>query len=134
MFFFKILVQCLLLGATTAFFAPERPVEGISLEQEHKIMDRNDISNGKTELKPTATIPIHKTFKSNIADAPSPTQSELISTCDAYYFVESGDYCSGIVSKFGNFTLSQFYSWNPCVSSLFFPAAAITDSGEQLEP
>lgn len=124
MFFSKILVQCLLLGATTAFFAPERPSESISLEQEHNIMNRNGISNEKTELIPTATMPIHKASKFNIADAPSPTQSGLISTCDAYHFVESGEYCSGIVSKFGNFTLSQFYDWNPYASFLFFPPAA----------
>jgi hypothetical protein len=116
MFFSKILAQCLLLGATTAFFVPKRSEESISLEKDREIMDGNDIADENTMLIPTATMPVSKISRSNIADVPSPTQSGLISTCDAYYFVESGDYCSGIVSKFGNFTATQFYNWNPYAS------------------
>ncbi|KAI1410852.1 carbohydrate-binding module family 50 protein [Hypoxylon sp. FL1857] len=41
-----------------------------------------------------------------------------VSTCTATYTVVSGDTCLGIVNKQGNtFTLDQFYSWNPEVSS-----------------
>lgn len=36
---------------------------------------------------------------------------------NAYYEVVSGDSCSGIVSKYNNFTLSQFYTWNPAVNT-----------------
>ncbi|ETS88169.1 hypothetical protein PFICI_01997 [Pestalotiopsis fici W106-1] len=48
---------------------------------------------------------------------PSPTQTGIASDCDAYYKVVSGDTCSGIVDHFGNFTLANFYVWNPAVGS-----------------
>lgn len=38
-----------------------------------------------------------------------PTQSGIPSSCDAYYAVKANDTCAGIVSDFGNFTLTQFY-------------------------
>ncbi|KAI0140057.1 carbohydrate-binding module family 50 protein [Hypoxylon sp. NC0597] len=41
-----------------------------------------------------------------------------ISTCNKTYTVVSGDTCLVIINKQGNtFTLDQFYSWNPQVSS-----------------
>ncbi|KAH8692157.1 LysM domain protein [Talaromyces proteolyticus] len=49
--------------------------------------------------------------------APSPTQTGLISSCNAYYLVKPGDTCYGIQSQFGNFTLAQFYTWNPAVKT-----------------
>ncbi|KAH2363827.1 hypothetical protein KXV98_003321 [Aspergillus fumigatus] len=30
---------------------------------------------------------------------------------------KTGDYCEGIVTAYGNFTLSQFYQWNPAVKT-----------------
>lgn len=36
---------------------------------------------------------------------------------DAFYVVKSNDTCQGIVTDFGNFTLDQFYGWNPAVRS-----------------
>ncbi|EHA19725.1 hypothetical protein ASPNIDRAFT_179830 [Aspergillus niger ATCC 1015] len=49
--------------------------------------------------------------------SPSPTQGGLSSSCDAFYYVEAGDSCWAIVNSYGNFTLNQFYSWNPAVKS-----------------
>lgn len=60
-----------------------------------------------TSNRPTTTI----------ASGPSPTQSGLDPDCQRFYFVESGDTCSGIVSTYGTFTLSQFYNWNPAVGN-----------------
>ncbi|KAL5358870.1 LysM domain protein [Aspergillus floccosus] len=57
------------------------------------------------------------TTSTSTAGNPLPTQAGLISTCNALHLVESGDYCQGIQTSFGNFTLSQFYSWNPSVKS-----------------
>ncbi|GKZ65102.1 hypothetical protein AnigIFM50267_007266 [Aspergillus niger] len=51
------------------------------------------------------------------AGSPSPTQGGLSSSCDAFYYVEAGDSCWAIVNSYGNFTLNQFYSWNPAVKS-----------------
>ncbi|ESZ90355.1 LysM domain-containing protein [Sclerotinia borealis F-4128] len=49
--------------------------------------------------------------------APSPTQSGLVSKCNAFYKVVSGDECQAIVDSYGTFTLADFYSWNPAVGT-----------------
>ncbi|KAF2461398.1 hypothetical protein BDY21DRAFT_397756 [Lineolata rhizophorae] len=36
--------------------------------------------------------------------------------CDATYIVEGGDTCKSIGEKFGNFSLTQFYKWNPDIT------------------
>jgi hypothetical protein len=113
MFFSKILVQGFLLGTATAIFIPQWTEESTSLDQGHAIVESNHMADENIWSIPTAAIPTTKISRSNVADAPSPTQPGLISTCDAYHFVELGETCSGIVSEFGNFTLSQFYDWNP---------------------
>ncbi|KAJ5717637.1 hypothetical protein N7488_003283 [Penicillium malachiteum] len=47
----------------------------------------------------------------------APEQTGIAANCDAYYVVKSNDTCAGIVSEFGNFTLAEFYSWNPAVGT-----------------
>ncbi|KAJ5727416.1 hypothetical protein N7493_005236 [Penicillium malachiteum] len=47
----------------------------------------------------------------------APEQTGVAANCDAYYVVKSNDTCAGIVAEFGNFTLAEFYSWNPAVGS-----------------
>jgi hypothetical protein len=52
-----------------------------------------------------------------------------------FHLAASGDTCGGIVSKYGVFTLTQFYAWNPAVGngnisahmlmSLYLPLADI---------
>ncbi|KAJ5719736.1 hypothetical protein N7493_007314 [Penicillium malachiteum] len=46
-----------------------------------------------------------------------PTQSGIASNCDAFYVVKTNDTCANIVSSFGNFTLTQFYTWNPAIGT-----------------
>ncbi|KAJ5988345.1 hypothetical protein N7481_003555 [Penicillium waksmanii] len=71
-----------------------------------------------TTTKATSTSTLTTTTTTTTAaSGPSPTQRGLISTCNAFYFVQSGDYCAGITSTYGNFTLDQFYSWNPAVKN-----------------
>lgn len=60
-----------------------------------------------TTTKATTTAPT----------GPTPTQSGITSKCTNYYLVSSGDTCANIVSKYGTFSLSDFYSWNPAVGS-----------------
>ena len=43
--------------------------------------------------------------------APAPTQTGEPSNCDAWYVVQPNDTCEAVVSKYGNFTLSQFYRY-----------------------
>ncbi|OGM41739.1 LysM domain protein [Aspergillus bombycis] len=51
------------------------------------------------------------------AVGPSPTQTGLISSCNAFYYVQKDDSCWGIANSYGNFTVEQFYSWNPAVKA-----------------
>lgn len=55
-----------------------------------------------------------------------------------FYLAASGDTCRGIVSKYGVFTLTQFYAWNPALGngkissahmlmSLYLPLADISN-------
>ncbi|KAJ5946736.1 hypothetical protein N7454_003575 [Penicillium verhagenii] len=46
-----------------------------------------------------------------------PTQSGIAKNCDAYYMVKGNDTCASIVKTFGNFTLTQFYTWNPAIGT-----------------
>ncbi|KAJ5864836.1 uncharacterized protein N7529_006752 [Penicillium soppii] len=46
-----------------------------------------------------------------------PTQSGIANNCDALYVVKTNDTCASIVKVYGNFTLTQFYTWNPAVGT-----------------
>ncbi|KAI0806567.1 carbohydrate-binding module family 50 protein [Xylaria sp. FL0064] len=52
----------------------------------------------------------------NGVSTPSPVQTGIVSNCDMFYYVQSGDTCSIIAAKYG-ITLAQFYAWNPAVGS-----------------
>lgn len=43
----------------------------------------------------------------------APTQSGVASSCKEYYLVKDDDTCLTIQSQFMDFTLQQFYKWNP---------------------
>jgi spore germination protein YaaH len=45
-----------------------------------------------------------------------PQQSGLVTDCDKFYQVSSGDSCDSVTHKFG-ITGSQFVSWNPSIDS-----------------
>jgi LysM repeat protein len=49
------------------------------------------------------------------SSVPSPTQSNLVSNCQRFYLVKDGDTCGGIVNNYHEFSLQDFYSWNPSV-------------------
>ncbi|RAK98561.1 uncharacterized protein BO80DRAFT_412501 [Aspergillus ibericus CBS 121593] len=54
---------------------------------------------------------------SSTSASTAPEQTGIAANCDAYYVVQKNDTCASIVAAFGNFTLTQFYSWNPAVGS-----------------
>ncbi|KAI1127539.1 hypothetical protein F5Y10DRAFT_191562 [Nemania abortiva] len=68
---------------------------------------------------PTQTIttltPASTTTGNGIA-TPTPVQAGMVSDCDDFYFVRSGDSCSNIASVEG-ISLTDFYAWNPAVGS-----------------
>ncbi|THC89830.1 hypothetical protein EYZ11_010714 [Aspergillus tanneri] len=70
-----------------------------------------------TTKKTATTTSSTKTAATTTTGGPSPTQMGLISTCNAFYYVKKGDSCWVIMNSYGNFTLDQFYSWNPAVKT-----------------
>jgi hypothetical protein len=45
-----------------------------------------------------------------------PTQPNLVSNCDKFHFVKTGDSCQGLATQYG-ITLNQFLTWNPSAGS-----------------
>ena len=64
----------------------------------------------------TITTTSTKSTPTNGITTPQPIQTGMVSNCDSFYIVQSGDSCAVIVSKFG-ITLTQFYAWNPAVGT-----------------
>ncbi|PLB40799.1 LysM peptidoglycan-binding domain-containing protein [Aspergillus candidus] len=64
-------------------------------------------SNAATMEMATATV----------ASAPIPVQSGVASNCNSFYQVKTGDTCIGIQTHFHNFTLNEFYKWNPAIGT-----------------
>ncbi|KAJ9156077.1 carbohydrate-binding module family 50 protein [Pleurostoma richardsiae] len=47
---------------------------------------------------------------------PTPTQAGMVSNCDVFYLVQSGDGCYDIAADYG-ISLDDFYTWNPAVGT-----------------
>ncbi|KAI0487065.1 hypothetical protein F4859DRAFT_510848 [Xylaria cf. heliscus] len=56
------------------------------------------------------------TTTGNGITTPTPTQDGMVTNCDSFYYVKSGDSCQSIADKSG-ITLSQFNTWNPKVGN-----------------
>ncbi|KJR85305.1 LysM domain protein [Sporothrix schenckii 1099-18] len=53
----------------------------------------------------------------NGSPIPSPVQDGITPDCISFYKVAKGDTCAKVVKKFGTFSLSDFYAWNPAVGT-----------------
>jgi LysM domain len=47
---------------------------------------------------------------------PTPYQTGMVTNCDAFHLVASGDQCGDLATEY-DISLDQFYSWNPAVGS-----------------
>ncbi|KAJ6071011.1 hypothetical protein N7467_012330 [Penicillium canescens] len=47
----------------------------------------------------------------------APYQTGIAKSCTKYYLVENGDTCYTIQDKYLDFTLAQFYGWNPAIKT-----------------
>jgi LysM repeat protein len=56
------------------------------------------------------------TSPGNGISTPLPTQAGMVSNCDQFYDVVSGDGCYNIAASYG-IALSDFYAWNPAVGT-----------------
>jgi LysM repeat protein len=64
----------------------------------------------------SATATATATSTGDGISTPSPIQTGMISTCDEFYLVASGDTCDSIVADYG-ISLATFYAWNPAVGT-----------------
>ncbi|KAF5482996.1 LysM domain-containing protein [Colletotrichum siamense] len=64
----------------------------------------------------TTTTPPTTTSTGNGISTPQPTQAQIVSNCNKFYFVKSGESCSTVASSNG-ITLAQFLEWNPSAGS-----------------
>ncbi len=71
-------------------------------------------AGGITQSAPTGTIAT-ATPTNGIA-TPTPIQTGMITSCDSFHLVRSGDTCGDLATEY-NLALSQFYAWNPSVGS-----------------
>ncbi|KAL5610165.1 hypothetical protein FOVSG1_004846 [Fusarium oxysporum f. sp. vasinfectum] len=73
----------------------------------------------KPESKPSTTKPNSKpssTMPSNGVKTPEALQPGIVSNCDKFYMVKTGEGCATVASKNG-ITLAEFYQWNTKVGS-----------------
>ncbi|KAL4733439.1 hypothetical protein BDV11DRAFT_175699 [Aspergillus similis] len=67
-----------------------------------------------TTLTTTATPTPTTTTSSASISTPSPIQTGMVSDCDTFYLVVSGDSCAAIAASY-DISLADFYAWNPAV-------------------
>ncbi|KAJ4353251.1 uncharacterized protein N0V89_004978 [Didymosphaeria variabile] len=66
--------------------------------------------------EPSTTTTQALTTTGNGIATPSPTQPEMITDCNKFYFVKSGDTCASIASA-NNLSQTQFRNYNPSVGT-----------------
>ncbi|RAO73092.1 uncharacterized protein BHQ10_009104 [Talaromyces amestolkiae] len=71
---------------------------------------------GYTITTTTASATATSTTTGDGISTPSPIQTGMVSTCDQFHLVVSGDECATIAADAG-ISLDTFYSWNPAVGS-----------------
>lgn len=64
----------------------------------------------------TSTTSTKKSTTGNGITTPTPIQTGMVSNCNTFYLVVSGDQCGTIASSHG-ISLANFYLWNPAVGS-----------------
>lgn len=108
----NFLYFCFLLKATNARTFRVSQTQAISIAE--RALADNILNPGLSEASlPSQPQTISLNRPTSIAFVPSPVQFGISSSCKSYYLVQNGDYCDSVVSKFHNFTLNEFYTWNP---------------------
>ncbi|GAQ08984.1 hypothetical protein ALT_6305 [Aspergillus lentulus] len=76
----------------------------------------NYITQSPTWTAPTTTTRSTTSSAGNGITTPTPTQTGMVSSCNKFYLVVSGDSCYDIAAAQG-ISLDNFYAWNPAVGS-----------------
>ena len=64
----------------------------------------------------TTTTSTTSSTSNNGISTPTPIQTGMVSNCNSFYLVKSGDSCSAVAASY-SISLSTFYAWNPAVGS-----------------
>lgn len=75
-------------------------------------------TSGSASITSTPTITsttVTGTSPTTPVTTPTPTQAGMVSDCDTFYYVQSGDGCWTIANEYG-ISLDDFYVWNPAVN------------------
>ncbi|KAJ5710539.1 LysM domain protein [Penicillium malachiteum] len=99
---------------TTAAVATGTAVQVVSFYEVSDFVTSTTAASTPSSSGTATTTTVTATYSGGI---PSPTQSGLTTSCTKYYYVENGDTCYTIQDLYLDFTLDEFYSWNPSISS-----------------
>ncbi|KAF3174018.1 hypothetical protein TWF225_005766 [Orbilia oligospora] len=106
------LVNC---GDSCGTFASKYPELTARLVLIFRILQLCTWIKGGTPPTKTSKPPVTTTTGNGI-NTPIPTQPQMVSNCNKWYFVNSGDTCAVITSKTGA-TLAQLFAWNASIKS-----------------
>ncbi|PQE17035.1 hypothetical protein CJF30_00003757 [Rutstroemia sp. NJR-2017a BBW] len=70
-------------------------------------------TTGSTSAAPSTTAP--STTSGSSLGTPTPVQAGMVSNCERFYLVESGNDCTDIALD-SNIAISAFYGWNPALN------------------
>ncbi|CBF71205.1 hypothetical protein AN6664.2 [Aspergillus nidulans FGSC A4] len=65
----------------------------------------------------TTAVPITTTTTTKTGNAPGPTQSGQVETCNRWDLVQDGDTCSVYLEKYPGLSLAKLVEWNPAIGS-----------------
>ncbi|RHZ66291.1 hypothetical protein CDV55_107103 [Aspergillus turcosus] len=100
-------------GISLADFYTWNPAVGTTCEY----LDLGDyVCIGIPGVTPTTTTVSTTSTATDGVSTPSPIQTGMVSTCDKFYLVQSGDTCASVASA-ADISLTEFYAWNPAVGS-----------------
>ena len=74
------------------------------------------VGSGTTTAATTTTTTPTTTSTSSEVTTPSPIQTGMVSGCDSFYYVMSGDSCPSIATA-EDVTVADLEEWNPAIGS-----------------
>ncbi|KAH6997347.1 hypothetical protein EDB80DRAFT_883491 [Ilyonectria destructans] len=89
---------------------------GNSTQDCHTAKTTTTHSSTTVATKTTGTKPATTTKGGKGIETPEPTLPDMVSNCNKFYYIQSGESCDTIAKKYG-ITQTQFVIWNPKVGS-----------------
>jgi hypothetical protein len=114
------------LNSTTAGAALDSTTAGTALDDATEGTDLDDITAGTALDNATASTALAEgselaakcvTYCSTLSGCVCTIRPK---DCSAFYMTQPGDTCVSIATNFRNFTVTQFYKWNPSIGKTCF--------------